>query len=105
MGKLQIFLIQVCQSKLTILKIMSRKIFGEFSETFLKGLNPFKTQTQFQVLFLPIFFNSNSVGNFNSFEKVKSFLSKLSSTLQSMKMFRAQEGLILYFSNQNNFVY
>jgi hypothetical protein len=39
----------VHQSKFTVLKIMSRKIFGEFMKNFLKGLNPFKMQTNFKL--------------------------------------------------------
>jgi hypothetical protein len=34
---------------------MSRKIFGEFLEFFLKGLNPFKIQTNFKYVFIPDF--------------------------------------------------
>jgi hypothetical protein len=37
----------VSQSKLTGLKIKSRKKFGEIMEFFSKGLNPFKIQTSF----------------------------------------------------------
>jgi hypothetical protein len=43
---------QVSQSKFTILKIMSRKIFGEFMNFFLKGLYPFKIQTSFKLEFV-----------------------------------------------------
>jgi hypothetical protein len=39
----------VSQSKFTILKTMSRKIFGEFMEIFPKGLNSFKIQTKFNL--------------------------------------------------------
>jgi hypothetical protein len=42
----------VSQSKFTVLNIMSRKIFGEFMEFFLKGLNPFKIQTIVRLEFL-----------------------------------------------------
>jgi hypothetical protein len=41
-------LIQVSQSKFIVLKIMSRKIFGEFMEFFPKDLKPFKIQTKFK---------------------------------------------------------
>jgi hypothetical protein len=60
--ELQFFLIQVSQYKFIVLKIMSRKIFGEFMEVFLKGLNPFKIQTNFKLdLFLGFLFQ-NPVG-------------------------------------------
>jgi hypothetical protein len=49
------FWIQVSQSKFTVLKIMPRKIFGEFMKFFLKGLNPFKFQTKFENILLPKF--------------------------------------------------
>jgi hypothetical protein len=38
---------QVSQSKLTVLKNISIKIFGEFMEFFPKGLDPFKIQIVF----------------------------------------------------------
>jgi hypothetical protein len=42
------FLIQVSQSKFTVLNIGSRKNFDEFITFFPKGLNPFKIQTKFK---------------------------------------------------------
>jgi hypothetical protein len=42
----------VSQSKFIFMKFMSRKIFGEFMECFLKGLNPFKIQTKFNLVWL-----------------------------------------------------
>jgi hypothetical protein len=45
------FWIQVSQSKFTILKIMSRKIFGKSMEFFLKGLSPFLNSNQIQLCF------------------------------------------------------
>jgi hypothetical protein len=52
------FLIQLSQSEFTVLKIMSKKIFGEFTIFFSKGLNPFKIQ----IGFAPEFYNSKSRG-------------------------------------------
>jgi hypothetical protein len=49
------FLIQVSQSKFTVLEIMSRKIFDKFMKFFLKGLNPFNFQTKFESSLLPEF--------------------------------------------------
>jgi hypothetical protein len=53
--ELQIFLIQVSESKFAVSKIMLEMIFGEFMEFFLKGLNPLKIQTKFKLDFLPEF--------------------------------------------------
>jgi hypothetical protein len=46
------FCIQVSQSKFTVLKIISRKIFAEFMGFFPKGLNPFKIQTKIKFYLL-----------------------------------------------------
>jgi hypothetical protein len=80
------FLIQVSQSKFIVLNIMSRKIFGEFVEIFLKVLNLFKIQIIFRKK-IPEFINSNSVGKLNSFPKRKLFLSNLSSSMKSLEIF------------------
>jgi hypothetical protein len=37
------------QYKFTVLKTMSRQIFGEFMNFFQKGLEPFKIQTNFNI--------------------------------------------------------
>jgi hypothetical protein len=43
------FVIEVGQSKFTLWKMMSRRIFGEFMGFFFKGLNPFKIQAIFKL--------------------------------------------------------
>jgi hypothetical protein len=53
------FLIQVSQSKFTILKIMSRNNFGEFMKFLPKGLDPFKIQTRFKLDLIPNFLIQN----------------------------------------------
>jgi hypothetical protein len=45
----------VSQYKFIVLKIMSRKIFGEFMEIFLKGLSLFKIQSNFNFELIPEF--------------------------------------------------
>jgi hypothetical protein len=64
----------VSQSKFIVLKIISRKIFGEFIEVFLKGLNPFKIHIKFELEFASGIFNSNSIGCLDFFPKGKLFL-------------------------------
>jgi hypothetical protein len=49
------FQIWVSQSKFTVLKIMLRKIFGEFMKFYFKCLNLFKIQTKFKCSWLPEF--------------------------------------------------
>jgi hypothetical protein len=78
---------QVSQSKFTVLKIMSRKIFGEFMEFFPKGLKSFKIQTKFKLNLFPDFFISNYIGNLKFFPKGKLFLLNLSSTMPSLENF------------------
>jgi hypothetical protein len=68
-------------------------------------LKPFKIQTKFKLVLLPGFLIKNPVGILNLFTKGKLLLLNLSSTLQSLEFFGGQEGLILYFPNQSNFVY
>jgi hypothetical protein len=51
------FLIQVSQSKFTVLKIMLRKIFCEFMGFFPKGLNPLKFKPNSNlILFVDFYF-------------------------------------------------
>jgi hypothetical protein len=45
-----------------VLKITSRKIFGEFMEIFLKCLNPYKIQTIFKIDLIPRFLIQNPLG-------------------------------------------
>ncbi len=63
------FLIQVSQYKFIVLKIMSIKIFGEFMEFFLKGLDPFQIQTKFKLDFLPEFLIQRLLGIWTSSQK------------------------------------
>jgi hypothetical protein len=48
---------------------MSRKIFGEFMEFFLKGLNAFKIQTIFKFLFIAEFLIQIMLGNWTPSQK------------------------------------
>jgi hypothetical protein len=75
----------VSQYKVTVSKMMPRKIFGEFMEFLQKGLNSFKNLNQIQMQFISQIFNSNSVGNLNFFPKVKLSLLKLSTTWKSLE--------------------
>jgi hypothetical protein len=52
----------VKEPKFTVLKVMSRKIFGEFIGFFPKGLNPFKIQSSFKLEFLLEFIIKNLFG-------------------------------------------
>jgi hypothetical protein len=69
----------VSQSKFAVLKIISRKIFGEFREFFPKGLNPYKIQASLKFDLFPRFLIQNPEG-FGSWAKNEScpFWSKLS---------------------------
>jgi hypothetical protein len=53
------FLIQVSQSKFIVLKIMSRKIFGEFMGFSPEGLNSFKIQESLKFDLFPRFLIQN----------------------------------------------
>jgi hypothetical protein len=52
----------VSQSKFTISKMISRKIFGEFMEILSKGLNPFKIQANLIFDLFPGFLLQNPEG-------------------------------------------
>jgi hypothetical protein len=56
------FLIQVSQSKFTVLKIRSRKNFGEFIKKNSKGLNSFKFQASLKFDLFPGFLLPNPEG-------------------------------------------
>jgi hypothetical protein len=62
---------QVSQSKFVVLKIRSRKIFGEIIEFFLNGLDPFYNSTQIQIGFVSWILIQNLEG-FGSWAKNES---------------------------------
>jgi hypothetical protein len=64
----------VSQSKFTVLNVRVKKIFGEFIEFFIKGLNPFKIQTKFKLdLFLGFYFKIHLNFELLSIRKVVPF--------------------------------
>jgi hypothetical protein len=67
----------VSQSKFTVLKIMSRKSFGEFMEIFTKRFENFKIQSKFKLDLFPGFtFHLEKFGKFWSSRRIDSVFSK-----------------------------
>jgi hypothetical protein len=85
------FGIQVGQSKFTLWKMMSRRIFGEFMGFFSKGLNPFKIQASFK-LEIPLQF---IIRKSELIPTTKDVLFNLSTTIPCLEFFGA---LKIHFS-------
>jgi hypothetical protein len=87
-----IFLIQVSQSKLSVLKIMSRKDFWKFMGFSFEGVNPFKIQTRIKLDFAPIFYNSKSIEIWELGQKGSLFALNWSTIMPSFVISERQEG-------------
>jgi hypothetical protein len=91
------FLIQVSQSKFTMLKTMSREICGEIMRLFPKGLNPLKIPTKFVIGFASKLYDSKSRENLKLGQKGNLISLKLSATLPSLEIIGNQEGWFCIF--------